>query len=121
MAAEEFYNSNLQLDVDILELSLHLAIVYDRQLLIDLGLGEVTHTRRHNRGPKPGITTPEILSRSYETVSKFVPPQRAPSDNEKRLMTKLGLESLMRVSLENHIYSFNGEIKLQSSGGAIAQ
>ena len=46
VAAEEFYNSNLQLDVDVTELSLYLAIVSDRQLLVELGLGEVTHTWR---------------------------------------------------------------------------
>ena len=34
-------------------------------------------------------------------------------------MIKLSMECLLQISLENHIYSFNGEIKLQSSGGAI--
>ena len=93
--------------------------MYDRQLLVELGLGDVTHTRRYNRGPKPGITTPEILSRSDDTVSKFVPPTRIPTNDEKRMMIKLAIESLTKISLENHIYSFNGEIRLQSSGGAI--
>ena len=109
----------MNLNVDTLELRLYLAVVYDRDQLVDLGLGEVTHTSRFNRGPKPGITPPEILSRSHDTISKFIPPQRSPSNIEKRLMTKLALEYLMRVSLENHIYSFNGYIRLQSSGGAI--
>ena len=119
VAAQEFYDSDLQLDVDVLELSLYLTVVYDRQQLIDKGLSDVTHTRRYNRGPKPGITTPEIMSRSHDTVSKFVPPLRLPNDDEKKKMTQLALEYLMRTSLENHIYSFNGKIKLQSSGGAI--
>ena len=100
----------MNLNVDTLELRLYLAVVYDRDQLVDLGLGEVTHTSRFNRGPKPGITTPEILSRSHDTISKFIPPQRSPSNIEKRLMTKLALEYLMRVSLEIHIYSFNGYI-----------
>ena len=69
VAAEEFYNSNLQLEVDAVELGLYLAIVYDRDYLVDMGLGDVTHTRRYNRGPKPSITTPEILTRSHDTVS----------------------------------------------------
>ena len=34
-------------------------------------------------------------------------------------MLAMALEKLMRVSLENHLYTFNGEIRLQSSGGAI--
>ena len=103
----------------MIELGLYLAIVCDRQQLIDLGLGDVTHTRRHNRGPKPGITTAEVMSRSYDTVSKFVVPQRSPTNDEKRLMTKLALQHLMKFSLENHTYSFNGKIMLQSSGGAM--
>lgn len=31
----------------------------------------------------------------------------------------MALEKLMRVSLENHMYEFNGEIRLQSRGGAM--
>ena len=85
VATDEFYHSDLQLDVDAVELGLYLAIVYDRQHLVDLGLAYVTHTRRYNRGPKPGITTAEILSRSNDTVSKLNPPLRLPTTNEKKL------------------------------------
>ena len=34
-------------------------------------------------------------------------------------MIQLAIECLLRTSLENHVYNFNGEIRLQSSGGAI--
>ena len=44
---------------------------------------------------------------------------RQPDNDEKKLMIQLAIECLLRTSLENHVYSFNGEIKLQSSGGAI--
>ena len=99
IAADEYYNSNLEIDVDVIELGLYLAIVCDRQQLIDLGLGDVTHTRRHNRGPKPGITTAEVMSRSYDTVSKFVVPQRSPTNDEKRLMTKLEVGAIHVVDI----------------------
>ena len=79
-AAEELTNSNLELDVDVLELSLYITIMYDRNHLINVGLGDVTHTRLYNRGAKPGITTPEIVSRSHDTQSKFVPPLRHPNN-----------------------------------------
>ena len=35
-------------------------------------------------------------------------------------MTKLALEFLMKTSLKSHMYSFNGEIRLQMRGGAIS-
>ena len=91
----------------------------DRDHLTNIGLGDVTQTRLYNRGAKPGITTPEIVSRSHDTQSKFVPPLRQPNNDQKKLMIKLAMECLLRTSLDNHIYSFNGQIKLQSSGGAI--
>ena len=34
-------------------------------------------------------------------------------------MIKLALESLMKISLENHICSFDGKIRVQLHGGAI--
>ena len=119
VAADEWFNSDMKLDVNVTELALYLAVVYDRDFLVGLGLGDVTHTRLKRTGPKPGITTPEILTRTSNTVSKFVPPIRPPTDNEKRLMTKLALEILMKTSLKSHLYSFNGEIRLQMRGGAI--
>ena len=48
VAAEELTNSNLELDVDVLELSLYISIMYDRDHLINIGLGDVTHTRMYN-------------------------------------------------------------------------
>ena len=119
VAAEEWFNSELNLDVDVTERALYLAVVYDRDFLVNIGLGDVTHTRLKRNGPKPGITTPEILTRTSDTVSKFVPPRRFPNEDEKRMMTKLALEFLMMISLKSHMYSFNGEIRLQMRGGAI--
>ena len=54
----------------------------DRQELVDLGLGDVTHTRLNSGGQKPGITTKEILVRTKNTESKFVPAVRKPKDYE---------------------------------------
>ena len=119
VAAEEWLNSNLELDVNPTELALYLAVVYDRDLLESLGLGDVTHTRLKRNGPKPGVTTPEILTRTHDTASKFVPPRRFPTDQERRMMIKLALEILMKTSLKSHMYTFNGEIRLQMAGGAI--
>ena len=61
IAAEEFLNSRLEVDIDWVELSLYLAVTFTRQELVDMGLGDVTHTRVSSRGRAPGITTKEIL------------------------------------------------------------
>ena len=68
--AEEIFRSDLQVTVDIREIALYLAIVYDRQHLRTLGLGDVTHTRVASTGRKPGITTPEIIARQGDTVCR---------------------------------------------------
>ena len=74
----EFINSGLEIDTDWLELSLYLAVVKDRKELIALGFGDITHTRRHKGGRRPGITTEEILKRTDKTISKFTKSARVP-------------------------------------------
>ena len=119
VAAEEWFQSNMKLDVNTYELALYITVMYERDFLVGLGLGDVTHTRLRRNGPKPGITTPEILTRTPNTDSKFVPPRRQPTQQETRMMTKLALEILMKTALKSHMFSFNGEIRLQMTWGAI--
>ena len=42
-----------------------------------------------------------------------------PTEPEQKQMLAMVMEKLMRVPMENHLYAFNWEIRLQSSGGAI--
>ena len=94
------------------ELALYLAVVFDRKELVKQGLGEVTHTRIHKNGPKPGIT-------GLNLESKFHKPAQIPTQQQQRLMFSMALEHLIKIAMKNHVYTFNGEIKLQSMGGAI--
>ena len=105
--------------MDTVELGLYLAIVYDRKELERWELGDVTSTLVSANGRKPGITTPEVLKRGDKVIPKFVPPARQPTQDEKRLMVAIALKSLILNSLKNHIFSFNGKIYHQTSGGAI--
>ena len=45
VAAEEWFNSDMKIDVDVTELALYLAVVYDRDFMVNLGLKNVTHTK----------------------------------------------------------------------------
>ena len=57
VTGEEFINSNLDIEYDTDEMSLYLSVTNTRKQLVDLGMGEITHRRIHNRGQTPGITT----------------------------------------------------------------
>ena len=77
IAASEFLESNLKIEVDEKELSLYLAIIFQgrrREELEVLGLDDVVPKRRHPRARAVLISTDEILNRreSGETESKFL-------------------------------------------------
>ena len=79
VVAKEFIDSKLDIELDVEELSLYLALTHDRQELVNYGLGDVTHTRVRTRGRRPGITTEEVISRGNNTESKFNKPVRNPA------------------------------------------
>ena len=120
VVADEFYNSGLEINVDEVELALYLAVTVDRDEIVSLGLDEVVHTRIHNRGQHPGITTEEILKRSdTKTKTKFNLPVRKPTNDEVRKMFAKALEVSIKAAMSEHIYSFNNQLKKQADGGAI--
>ena len=87
--------------------------------LVRMGLGEVTHTRISAGGSSPGITTAKVISRGEKTKSKFHPPARVPNKEEQRLMLALILEITILAVMGKHMYSFNGDVRLQLVGGPI--
>ena len=118
--AEEYLQSDLEiLNLDPLELALYLAVTNNQTELDNLGLMEVVHTRMASSGARPGVTTKEVLDRDEKTVSLFNPPLRAPTQIETKKMFAVALESLVLASMNNHIYSFAGDFRKQSKGGAI--
>ena len=52
-------------------------------------------------------------------IPKFDPPARQPNEKEKRMLVSIALKYLILASLKNHVFSFNGDIYHQTSGGAI--
>ena len=73
IAAEMWYKSEMELNLDTEELGLYLAITVDRAKLEELNLADFCHVRIKTRGAHPGITTKEILNRDTKTKSLFVP------------------------------------------------
>ena len=80
------------------------------------GLGEVTHTKKRGeggRGRKIGITTAEVTQETVPEERKlFFPPTRRPTALEEREMLALALEVAIKVAMGNHIYAFNGTVRL---------
>ena len=123
VAATEFLESDLKVEVDRKELGLYLAILFQgrREELETLGLDSVVPKRRHPRARAVLISTEEVLNRkeSGETVSKFLDAERQPSEAEVRLMFSLALKELVRVCMKSHTYSVGADGRLQSGGGPI--
>ena len=60
-----------------------------------------------------------MTKRGPKIIPKFEPPVRQPTPAKKKLMVSLTLKSLILATLKNHIFSFNGKIYHQTSGGTI--
>ena len=119
IVAEEYLESGLDIELDTLETSLYLSVTNKREELVARGWGDVTHTRTKSGGRAPGITTAEVCERGPRTKSLFRPPVREPTNQEKRQMFAVMLENLINEAMAGHIFSFNGTIYRQASGGAI--
>ena len=119
IAADMFFESGMELNIDTEELGLYLAVTVNRARLTELGVGDFCHVRIKSRGAHPGITTKEILDRDNKTESLFFKPIRKPNKNEARLMFRIAFEILIKVAMSEHMYSFNGDLRKQKAGGAI--
>ena len=123
VVAEEYRASELKIEVDTMALGLYLAIMVGRAELVRMGLGEVTHRRKKGEGGpgrKIGITTAEVTQETVKEENKlFFPPERSPTQEEERERVALALEIAIKVAMGNHMYSFNGSVRLQLQGGPI--
>ena len=107
IAASEFLEADLKIEVDKKELGLYLAIIFQgkrREDLVTLGLDEVIPRRRHPRAKTVLISTEEVLNRKGEgeTESKFLEAERQPTEAETRQMFGLALKDLYEVAHIQH-------------------
>ena len=124
IAASEFLEADLKIEVDKKELGLYLAIIFQgkrREDLVTLGLDEVVPRRKHPRAKTVLISTEEVLNRKDEgeTESKFFEAERQPTEAETRQMFGLALKELIKICMKSHTYSIGMVHKLQSDGGPI--
>ena len=70
------------------------------------------------------MTTAEVMGKLYreneeEEKSLFNPPQRMPTEIEKKTMLAQVIRVAMLAVLKNHTYQFNKEARRQNDGGPI--
>ena len=121
---EVFETSQLKIEgIDWLEAGKLLAICTEEKELKDLGLEDVVCSRRSNgRGRRIQITTSEVMGKLWcddHVTSLFDPPRRQPNKREEVKIFGKILEIMIIAVMKHHIYTFNGETRLQSDGGPI--
>ena len=111
--------SELDIKTNDVEMGLFLASILSRVEVEELGLGEVVQERLFTRSAAPGITSREILERGQNCATKWKPPRRSPSEQERRVMLGKMIELSIIFCMENHFYKLGGEIRRQSKGAGI--
>ena len=53
-----------------------------------------------------------------QSPGKWVAPKKEPNSDEKRKLLGLAIEMMLKICLENHVYEFNGQKRLQGDGCA---
>ena len=111
--------SELSIKTNDVEMGLFLASTLSREEVENVGLGEVVQERLHTRAAAPGITSKEILERGPNCPTKWKPPRRSPSEQERRFMLGKVIELSIIFCMENHFYMLEGKIRRQLKGAGI--
>ena len=82
---------------------------------------ECIPSMKYSSGPQPSITTAEVLGPLIreKDKSKFNPSVRDPTVQEKKTILHQLLKTAIVTVMKNHTYKWNGEVRLQSTGGGI--
>ena len=118
---QEIQHSNLEVEVDTVELALYLASTMCPEEIEREGLVEVVHKRRFNRGPRPGLTSKAIMGgpAGRQQDNAWIPPVRIPTRGEKMRMIGCMVRHATELVMKNHFYTVENEIRKQNRGGAI--
>ena len=110
-------------NVDFDELAKYIAINVSDVEIEQSGMRDLVHTRRFTKGPKPGMTSREVIGgdeqRSDERT-KWRKPVRAPATPaEGKELLGWAVEIGVKTVMKNHIYKYHGEMRKQREGGGI--
>jgi hypothetical protein len=111
--------SKYEVELDNLEMGLHIASTHLQTEIDNYGLTDVCHTRRFKTGTRPGMTSKAITGSKTERMesNSWIPPSREPTKEECRLMLSIIVSHAVREVMNNHVYQTGGVIRQQTSGG----
>ena len=87
-------------------------------------LGETVPKRKYRKGTRPGINTKETVGKkkegeSEELVTKWEFSRTDFTEMEKRNLLAKVVEIAVRTTFRNHLYQFEGKMRVQAEGGPI--
>ena len=113
--------------MNVVEAALHLVLTLtdEEQIDFEREFPSILPVRKNKGGPRPGITTREVLDRSMDdrnnAKSLFNHSSIIPSELQCRKIMAKCVEIAIRVCMKNHAYTFNQETYLQEEGGSIGE
>ena len=120
VVTQMFMESKVEIEgVDYKELSLYLALNRSKEELTTAGVVKECPKRRSNRGLKPTITASGIKTEKAQRYGPWIFPNKEPTKTETKVMLKEALKIALEIVLKNHIYTYDGVNRKQTSGGAI--
>ena len=101
------------------ELELYLSSNRSEAELRDLGLLRFCPRRKTNRGRPPIITGCAVDENKTKRFQPWLPPVEQPDEVTTRKMFTEAMKIELLLLMQNHLYTFDNQIKLQSEGGPI--
>ena len=125
-------------EVNWSEVAVYLACTHSQEDINLEGLQEVVPRWRHRPqggGNRPGITSKRAMQgpddkeddgegttargRRRAAVESWLPPQRLPTEEERKSMFSMAVIAGVMGFMDNHCYRFNGQTRRQADGGSI--
>ena len=122
MVCEVFHTSGVKVvGLNAEELGLYLSLNRSEAELRDQGLLRFRPRRKTNRGRSPTITGCAVDENKTKRFQPWLPPVEQPDEVTTRKMFTEAMKIVLLFIMQNNLYTFDNEIKLQSDGGPIGQ
>ena len=63
--------------------------------------------------------TPTVVEKKKRNETVWIKPKRSPTKTEERTMFGIALEIMLITCMDNHVYLFENEVRVQKKGGPI--
>ena len=101
------------------EMARYVRIGYDHFQIRAMKLERIVPRRRYCHGTEPGITGMEPLGAEADDETRWIFPQREPTELEKVNLLAACLEIGITAAFSSHTYTFAGNLYQQTEGGPI--